>query len=463
VQETPLRSLLRLAVPLVLADVGWISMGIVDTMMVGRIGIGAATAIAAVSVSSMFFSTIAAMGSGLMLGLDPLVAHAHGGGRLDECRQWLRSGLHLVVAVSPPLMATLWLCVPLFRLFGYEPALLAEITRFLHALVWSMPPLILYMAFRRYLQATNRTRPVTFALITANLVNAGGNWILIYGHLGAPALGTVGSALSTVAARTYMAAVLVAFAWYEERWRLSSLRERLLTPDWARLRKLIALGLPAAGQIAFEIGVFAMAGALMGKLGSVTLAAHQVTLQTISTTFMVTIGIGSAAAVRVGQSLGRGEPPAAERFGWTAIAMSIVFMTSCSVLMLVFPRAIGRGFTADGAVIGAAVPLLAIGALFQIFDGVQSTAMGALRGIGDTRTPMLCHMIAYWTIGLPAGYALCFSAGWGPRGMWTGLSIAVILVASVLVWIWARKSARLGGAKTAASRRSPSAGLDSPG
>ena len=425
-----------------MADLGWISMGIVDTMMVGRIATNTATAIAAVSVSSIFFSTIVALGSGLMLGLDPLIAHSYGGGQHDECRQWLRSGLHLTIVVTPPLMGILWLCVPLFALFGYQAALLREIARFLHALIWSAPPLIVYMAFRRYLQATNRARPVTFALITANLVNAGGNWILIYGHLGAPAMGTVGSALSTVAARTYMAAVLVAYAWYAERWRLADLRGRSFAPDLARLRRLLVLGLPAAGQIAFEIGVFAMAGALMGKLGSVALAAHQITLHTIATTFMVTIGVGSAAAVRVGQALGRGEPREAARFGWTGIAVGVTFMLACSLLVLAFPGVIGRIFTPDTAVIGTAVVLLRIGAFFQIFDGVQSCAMGALRGAGDTRTPMLCHLIGYWAVGLPVGYVLCFPGAWGAPGMWIGLCVAVVLVAAVQVWIWSRKAAR---------------------
>lgn len=441
-RQTLLRSLIGLAIPIVMADLGWISMGIVDTMMVGRIAGNPATAIAAVSISSIFLSTIAALGSGLMLGLDPLIARAFGAGDHEECREWLRMGLHLTLAVTPVLTAVLWLCVPMFRLFGYEAALLHEIARFLHALVWSMPPLIVYMAFRRYLQATNRARPITFALITANLVNAGGNWILIYGNLGAPAMGSRGSAWSTVAARTYMAAVLIAYAWVAERWRIADLGRRWFVPELARLRKLVGLGFPAAAQIAFEIGVFAMAGALMGKLGSVMLAAHQIILHTTATTFMVTIGIGSAAAVRVGQSFGRGEPREAARFGWTAIVLSMAFMIVCSFLIVAFPRAIGRVFTTDAAVIEAAVPLLAIGAFFQIFDGIQSSAMGALRGAGDTRTPMLCHMIGYWAVGLPAGYALCFAAGWRARGMWTGLCIAVVLVASVQVWIWSRKAAR---------------------
>lgn len=282
-----------------------------------------------------------------------------------------------------------------------------------------------------------------FTLITANLVNFAGNWILIFGQLGAPAMGTAGSAWSTVIARVYMAGMLIAYACYEERWRLADFRGRSLAPDFARMGKLLALGLPAAAQIVFEIGVFAIAGALIGRLGEVPLAAHQITLHTISTTFMVTLGLSSAAAVRVGQALGRGEARAAAHSGWTAIALGATFMLCCALPMLVFPKVIGRIFTTDRAVIDAAVKLLTIGAVFQIFDGIQTCAMGALRGAGDTRTPMLCHLIGYWVIGLPAGYVLCFRGGRHAVGMWTGLSCSVILIAVVLVWIWVTRTSRI--------------------
>lgn len=429
-----LAPLLRLAIPIVLSDLGWMSMGIVDTMMVGRIPVHTAIAIGAVSISSIFFYTVAMLGGGLMMGLDALVSHARGAGRPEEAHRSLLNALYLIVPLAPPLMGTVWLCVPLFRVYGYEPALLAEIQRFLRALVWSMPPLFVYFAFRRYLQGTSRPRPVLFALVTANLVNFAGNWILIYGHLGAPAMGTAGSAWSTVAARVYMAGLLVAYVLYHD-WPLQT----SWRPDFACIRRLLRLGIPAAGQITFEVGVFAATGAFIGKLGGVPLAAHQIAMNTISATYMVPLGINAAAAVRVGHALGRGDPRAAARSGWTAIALGAAFMFCCGVVLVAFPRDIGRIYTADTAVVEAAVSLLTVGAAFQIFDGLQTCAMGALRGAGDTRTAMLCHLIGYWAVGLPAGYILCFEYGRGAAGMWAGLCVALIAIAAVLVWAWSRK------------------------
>lgn len=433
-----LAPLLRLAVPIVLSDLGWMSMGVVDTMMVGRITPGTATAIGAVSIGSILFSMFSWTGSGLLLGLDTLVSHAFGAGRTDDCRRSLVASMYLIAPVTPVLMAAMWGSVPLFRLFGYEPDLLREIARFVDALVWSMPPLLVYFGVRRYLQAIDRPRPVLFALVTANLVNVAGNWVLIYGHLGAPALGTVGSAWSTFAARFYMAAVLVAYALYRGRpWSIS------LGPDWVRIRQLFHLGYPAAGQIAFEVAVFAAAGMLIGKLGDIPIAAHQIALNTISTTFMVPLGIGSAVAVRVGQALGRGDPAAASRSGWTGIVLSAAFMACCGGLLLAFPRAIGRAYTMDAAVVRAAVSLLAVGAAFQLFDGIQVCATGALRGAGDTRTPMLCHLVGYWFVGLPIGVVLCFPFGRGAVGMWLGLCAALVLIGIVLLRAWSRRVAEL--------------------
>jgi multidrug resistance protein, MATE family len=438
--------MLRLAIPIVLADVGWMSMGIVDTMMVGRITPDTATAIGAVSIGNIFFQTLAMLFGGVMLGLDTLVSHAHGAGRRDETHRSLLHGLYLIVPFAPVLMGTLWMAAPLFRLFHYEPGLLHEIARFLHALVWSMPPLFVYFAFRRYLQATSRARPVMLTLVTANLINLAGNWIFIYGHLGAPAMGTRGSAWSTVAARVYMAVILAGFARYDDGpWRIP------LRLEWARIRRLLRLGLPAAGQITFEIAVFAAAGALIGKLGGVPLAAHQIAMNTISVTYMVALGISSAAAVRVGQALGRGDARSAARSGWTAILLGGAFMFCCGVALVAFPRAIGRAYTTDRAVIEAAVGLLAVGAMFQLFDGVQVAATGALRGAGDTRTPMLCHLIAYWAIGLPVGYFLCFSLQWGAAGMWMGLCLALILIGVVLLAAWSRKVSKLARVVVAAA------------
>jgi MATE family multidrug resistance protein len=189
--------------------------------------------------------------------------------------------------------------------------------------------------------------------------------------------------------------------------------------------------------------VFALAAALIGRLGAIPLAAHQIALNTVALTYMIPLGISSAAAVRVGQAIGRKDPAGAADAGGTAIFIGALFMVGASVLLLVFPRAIARMYTPDEAVIHTTIILLAAGAAFQLFDGIQTVATGALRGAGDTRTPMLCHFTAYWIIGLPLGAWLCFRRGWGAFGLWAGLSLALILIGIVLLFAWRRTVNRL--------------------
>jgi MATE family multidrug resistance protein len=212
-----------------------------------------------------------------------------------------------------------------------------------------------------------------------------------------------------------------------------------LRPDFSRIRRLVGLGLPAAMHILLEIGVFGTATALAATLNPVALASHQVALHTASLTFMVPLGIASAAAVRVGQALGRRDPPAAARSGWTAIGLGLVFMSFSAVVFLSVPGFIVRLYTHDVRVVELGASLLMMAAFFQLFDGVQGVATGALRGTGDTQSPMLAHLICDWFIGLPIGWYFCFKRGWGVKGLWIGLSLAMILAGIVLLVAWARR------------------------
>jgi len=435
------RPMLRLALPLVLAELGWMSMAIVDTMMVGRLS-NSAVAMGAVSLGSAVFMVLALFGEGLLLGLDTLVAQAFGAGKREDCHRSLVNSVYLSIALTPLLAAPVWLLPKLFAGWQVDPAVAAQTVPYIKALAWGLFPLLLYFAVRRCLQAMNMVRPVAFALVTANIVNAVFNWLLIYGKLGFPAMGTVGSGWSTAIARVYMAAVLIGYLfWYDRKHRT----ELLKTPvdvDLPRIRRLIALGIPAAIQFTLESGVFATVTALIARLGAVPLATHQIALNTVALTYMVPLGIASAAAVRVGQALGRKDPRAATVAGGTAIFIGASFMTLAGVVLLALPQWIARIYTTDVNVIRNAAALLAAGAAFQLFDGIQSVATGALRGTGDTRTPMLCHFTAYWIIGLPLGAWLCFRRNWGALGLWIGLSLALILIGIVLLIVWRRTSRR---------------------
>ena len=436
------RPTLRLALPLVLAELGWMSMTIVDTMMVGRLP-DSAVAMGAVSLGSGIFMVLALFGEGLLLGLDTLVAQAFGAGKREDCHRSLINGVYLSIALTPFLAAPVWLMERSLTAIHVDANVLSLTIPYTKALAVGLFPLLLYFAVRRCLQAMNMVRPVAFALVTANIINAVFNWILIYGKWGAPAMGTVGSGWSTAIARVYMAGVLIAYLfWYDRKHRT----ELLKTPvdiDLRRIKQLIALGIPAAMQFTLESGVFATVTALIARLGAIPLATHQIALNTVAFTYMVPLGIASAAAVRVGQALGRRDPRGASAAGGTAIFVGAAFMTLAGIVLVIVPGWIARIYTNDELVIRSTAALLAAGAAFQLFDGIQSVATGALRGAGDTRTPMLCHFTAYWIIGLPLGAWLCFRRGWGALGLWIGLSLALILIGIVLLIVWRRKVRRL--------------------
>ncbi len=442
-----IRPTLRLAIPLVLAELGWMSMAIVDTMMVGRLP-SSAVAISAVSLGGILVHVLAFFGGGLLIGLDTLVSQAFGAGRREDCHRSLLHGIYLSFALTPFLMAPVWFFDPLLRFARISPDIISAAVPYSKAMAWGTLPLLLYFAVRRCMQGMNMVRPISFALVTANIINAVGNWLLIYGRLGAPAMGAVGSGWSTAFARIYLAAILVGYLlWYDQKHRTELLRTPI-QPELARIRRLIALGFPAAMQITLEIGVFALVTALIGRLGAISLASHQIALNTVSLTYMVPLGISSAAAVRVGQAIGRRDPSGASAAGDSAIFFGAVFMTLAGIALLVFPRWIARMFTPDEIVTHNTVLLLAAGAAFQLFDGIQTVATGALRGAGDTRTPMFCHFTAYWIIGLPLGAWLCFYRGWGAFGLWSGLSLALILIGIVLLFAWRRTVRRMARALT---------------
>jgi MATE family multidrug resistance protein len=442
-----LRPMIALATPVVMAELGWVTMGIVDTVMVGDLGAGA---IGAVGLASMLFFAVAVFAMGLLLGLDPLVSQAFGARRVDECHRWLVDGVWLSALVTLPMVAIVLAMNASLHLWGLPPEVLSLARPYLSILTWSLPALLLYVAFRRYLQAMNLVKPVMFALVAANLVNAFANWILIYGHLGAPAMGVPGSAVATLAARIFMAGwLLIAILRYEAHRSppLSEgegrLRDTPLAIDVTRLRRLFWLGFPAAGQAVFEVGVFSAATALAARVSANALAAHQIVLNLAAFTFMIPLGVASAAAVRVGQAIGRRDRSAAATAGWTAIALGAGFMATAAVVFLAVPRPLVHLFSSDPAVLEIGVSLLFVTAIFQLFDGVQGVTTGALRGLGNTRTAMLWNLVGHWLVGLPLGYLLCFRWGLGVVGLWWGLSVGLIICGVALLITWAGEGTRL--------------------
>lgn len=422
-----------LAVPVVLSELGWVAQGIVDTIMVGKLG---PVAIGAVALGNAVFYTPSLFGIGLLLGLDTLVAQAYGRKDHDECHRWLAQGVYLACIVTPPLML---LCAAAsfgFTRFGINPAVAAPASSYLRILNWSTLPLLLYGGTRRYLQGVGQVRVITVTYVLANLLNWGGNWVLIYGKLGFPALGVNGSAISTCIARLGMAVALFGFAWRYERQRGHPLFRHWAGPSLDRVRRLLRLGAPAAGQILLEVGAWNLATLSAGWLTPVALATHTIALSYASMTYMVPLGVSAAAAVSVGHAVGAGDPERARRAGWLALGLGTSFMLLAAVVFLVAPKPLIELYTHDPRVLAVGPALLWLAAAFQIFDGIQTVCTGALRGLGETRVPMFANFVGYWVLGLPLGLILCFVLHWGIYGMWIGLTLALIVISLTLLARW---------------------------
>ncbi len=432
--------MLNLAVPVVVAEMSWVTMGTVDILMVRALG---PSAIGAVGVGSMLFLALAVFGIGVLLGLDTVIAQSFGAGRRDECHRWFVHGVVMSVILTIPLTLVAWVAIARLDLWGFDLTVLNLTEPYLRIVTWSVWPLLLYTAFRRYLQAMGVVKPTMFILLMANLVNVLANWMLIHGNLGAPALGVDGAGWATFISRSYLALGLLSVVVWRDARTDYGLRRVSWVIERSRLRQLLWLGLPAAMQVTLEVGVFSAASALAGRLAPVALAAHQITLNMASFTFMVPLGLASAAAVRVGHAVGRQDTYGANQAGWTAVMLGVFCMACASAIFLLIPSRLMGLFTVDLTVVDLGVTLLFVAAIFQIFDGLQGVLTGALRGLGDTRTPMFLNLAGHWAFGLPLGYTICFVLGYGVVGLWIGLSAGLIVVSLLLLMVWGRRMTQL--------------------
>jgi multidrug resistance protein, MATE family len=418
----------RLAAPVAVVQLGIMLMGVVDTMMLGRLS---AEALAAGALGHIVSVCLLMLGYGILSALDTLVAQAYGAGDDRAIGDHIQRGAILAVALAIPFSLALWDVSGFLRFLEQPPAVIEGAAAFARGIIWGIPAYLLFIVLRQTLQAMSVVRPAMVAIILGNVANIFGNYILIFGKLGFPALGVPGSAYSTSICRWVMFFYMLwacrstlARYWHGFDAAALSLRGHLL---------MLRIGVPIGLHNSVELLVFATVALLMGRMGIAELDGHQIAINLASLSFMVPLGISGAAATRVGNAIGRGDLPGARRAAAVCLVLGGGVMLLFAALFGTFPEPLARLYTNDSAVIAMAALLLPIAAVFQVFDGLQVVGAGVLRGTADTAFPAGIALVGFWVIGLPAGWYLAFEAGQGPRGLWWGLTIGLAVVAALFL------------------------------
>lgn len=422
-----------IATPVVVVQVGMMLMGVVDTLMVGRIG---ADALAAVALGNLYFFMCIVIPMGTLMALDPLVAQAVGAEDDLAVTRAVQRGMLLAMVLGVVATAGMLPVRLILQAFRQPATIIPEATNYVHVSAWSMVPFLAFMVLRQSLQAMHRLAPIVVTIVAANLLNAVLNWVLIFGRFGVPRLEVTGAAIATVIGRWFMVALLLAIAWRDLRPHLVHLR--MDTFRVAPLGRMLALGLPIGLQQFLEYSAFATVGLMMGTFGPMQVASHHIALNLAALTFMVPLGVAAAGAVRVGHAVGADDQPRARRAARIALVLGTGFMTTTAALFLLLPRPLAALYTNDLAVIAIAASLIPIAGVFQVFDGLQAVGAGVLRGLGDTQVPLIAMLSGYWLVGIPVSVWLGFHSPLGPRGLWWGFvaglaSTAVFLLVRVRI------------------------------
>jgi MATE family multidrug resistance protein len=423
-----LEAMMRLAVPVVVVQVGMMLLGVVDTMVVGRFS---STALAAVALGHVAVIAVSSFGVGLLLALDPLVAQAVGARDEVAIRRSMQRGLVLAVVLMGPTTLLLLPVETVLTVLRQPPETVPIAAAYVRICIPGLLPFYGFVALRQSLQAMGRLRPIVITIAIVNLFNLGADWALVFGAGPLPRLGPVGSAWATTAARTLLFVVLLVAA----RRVMAPLLGRV-DPAVLRLRPLwrtVRLGAPIGFQVQLEMVAFAVIALLMGGLGTVQMAAHQVAINLASLTFMVPVGVSSASAIRVGRAIGAADDAGARRAAAAGLLIGASFMSLMAALFVGAPRLLAAAYTSVEEVVTLAALLIPIAGYFQIFDGLQVVSAGVLRGSGDTRAPLVVNIMGFWCIGLPASLTLAFRLGYGPQGLWWGLVVGLGAVAFFLL------------------------------
>jgi MATE family multidrug resistance protein len=421
------RALASLALPVVVVQVGLMGMGVIDSVMVGHLS---ARALAAVALGNIYFFNVIVFSMGALFALDPIIAQAVGANDAPAIARGMQRGLVLSLGLTV-LTALLMLPARQVIVLAHQPAeIVPEATAYVRISIAGALPFLAFIVLRQSLQAMHRVAPIVVITIVANVLNVGLNWVFIYGNLGVPELGVAGSAIATVLSRWGMFFGLLALAWPDLRPHLLPVRADTMRAK--PLARMLVVALPIGFQQVLEVGAFGTIGLLMGLFGTAQVAAHQIAIQMAALTFMVPVGISTAGAVRVGHAIGAQDGERARRAARVSFICGVGFMSLTALMFLTIPVWLARLFTSDAAVIGVASLLIPVAGVFQVFDGIQAVAAGVLRGIGDTRAPLVAMLAGYWLIGLPVSLYLGFRTGAGPTGLWWGFVAGLSSVALFL-------------------------------
>ena len=442
---TEARALLALALPLILANIAQSTINATDLVLLGRLN---ADALAAGSLAFNLYVPLVVFGIGLLSAVSPVVAAERGARRhsVREVRRTVRQGMWLAVTLTVPCWLILWQAPTLLMLLGQDPDLARAAGSFVRIVMWSLLPIFLFFVLRNFIAAIERPNWGAVVLVGQVLINALLGWTLIFGHFGLPALGLEGSALASALANLFVFVALAMVVAFARPFRRYAIFGRWWRPDWSRYRELVAIGLPIAITLLLEVAVFAAAVFIMGLIGRDAIAAHAIALQVAAFTFMVPLGLSQAATVRVGLFYGAADRAGISRAGWTALVMGTGFMAVMALVLLSVPKLLIGIFLHTGdprntVVLALGVQFLAVAALFQIVDGAQSVGAGVLRGLQDTRWPMIFAAFGYWGVGIGVGWLLAFPMGLQGVGVWIGLASGLAVVAMLMVWRWSRREA----------------------
>ena len=441
-----LRATLALAWPLILANLTQQAIQATDVLLMGRLG---STQLAAATLALNLTFTFNLLMLGLLTASSPMMATALGQrfNAVRDVRRTFRAGLWLLALMLPPYWLALWHVGTFMRAFGESAELADQGQTFLRAYMWCTAPWLIFQLLRNFVSALERPRIVLWLSLGGILLNALLSWSLIFGHFGLPALGLAGGGLGSTLTWLILCAALFIVTQSDRQFRRFHLFGHCWRFDRQRTAAMIRLGWPIGVTMALEMGVFALAAYFMGWIGAPAVAAHAVALQVAALTFMVPLGLGQAATVRVGLALGRRDEAGIARAGWTAWIMGVAFMGMMALVMWSMPRTLVTLFLKDvpanGETIALAVSFLTVAAAFQLVDGAQVIGAGMLRGLHDTRWPLLFALVGYWVVGLGIGVWLAFARDWKGLGIWIGLASGLAAVAALMLGRWIMRG-RLG-------------------